>query len=231
MKNLRKQLITGLVVAFAGMTAACADMPAGPSAARGPHDAVAALGKSSNGGKKGNGKQDAETIDLSQFVDTLSRAQGTLLSERWVTALGGSVTSSATIGSEGGWVELAATGSYLYVPKGTVSAPTTFSIKAMAGKLVAFDFQPAGSVFKTPVFLVQDKTFLSNNPLTSVLSLVGATQQLGYVPDEATLDQLGMTAKGQELRPNLLDNTQQYLAYPIYHFSGYIVSWGFRDMD
>jgi hypothetical protein len=226
MKSFRKHLLAGLAAVIGMTAAACSDAPIAPSHSAGPRDVIAFA----KGGKNnGNGKQSTETIDLSQFVDTLSRVSGTLLSERWVNALSGAQYASATINSEGGWVELAATGTYLYVPKGTVSVPTTFSIKAMAGKLVAFDFQPAGSVFKTPVFLVQDKTFLSNSPLTSLLSWVGAKQQLGYVPDESTLDQLMQTAKGQELRPNLLNDTEQYLAYPIYHFSGYIVSWGFRD--
>lgn len=234
MRSMRQRVLAGAAAIVAVVTVACADGPSAPNRALGPRDAFVEATKGGN--KKGNsgnrGKDDTQTqsIDLTKFVDTLSRVAGTLLAERWVSPIGSPVYASATIDSAGGWVELAATGTYLYVPTGTVAVPTTFSIKAVAGKLAAFDFQPAGSVFKTPVFLVQDKTKLVNNPLvTGLLSTVGATQQLGYFADESKLDHTFATAVGSELRPSLLDSTHQYLAFPVYHFSGYIVSWGFRS--
>jgi hypothetical protein len=209
-----KRLLTGMTTLAIGLAvAACSDAPSSPAA---PRDAVVAAIK---GGKPAKPQDDVP--DFSNFVDTLSRTAVAAPGTQWKTPLTAAVSASAVIGAEGGWLEMPQTGFYMYVPAGTVAAPTTFSVTAQPGKLVAYDFQPAGSVFKTPVFVVQDKNFISTASAPGLSSM-----QLGYFRSETDLNQSSASATVSELRSSLALNTPEYLAYPVWHFSGYIVCWG-----
>ena len=209
-----KRLLTGITTLAIGFAvAACSDAPSSPIA---PRDAVVAALK---GSRPANPRENVP--DFSSLVDTLSRAAVAAPGAQWKTPLTAAVSASAVIGAEGGWLEMPQTGFYMYVPAGTVSAPTTFSVTAQPGKLVAYDFQPAGSVFKTPLIVVQDKNFVSV-PFTSFV----APMQLGYFKSDADLSQSSASAVVSELRSSVALNTSQFVAYPVWHFSGYIVCWG-----
>jgi hypothetical protein len=102
-----------------------------------------------------------------------------------------------------------------------VSAPTTFTITAKPGRAAAYDFQPAGSVFRIPVVLFQDKTFLDGTLPTGANS-----SALAYFGSDADVNPDNATATASQTRFPLYFSTPQYVAFPIWHFSGYIVASG-----
>jgi hypothetical protein len=143
---------------------------------------------------------------------------------QWKQPLTADVSASAVVGPGGGWVELPQVGAHLYVPAGAVAAPTTFTITALAGSLVAYEFQPAGSRFTRPLRLVQDQSYLTSTGAPPGVSLL--LTKLGYFSSPADLDQAHGSAAVSELQTTLVISTPRQLIFPIWHFSGYIVCWG-----
>lgn len=190
-------MIAGFVaVALAVGAAACADIdraPSAPEIASSAHQASISLAKQPGKKVKVNGVE-------------------------WRKSLKSDVSASALIGSEGGVLTLPATGLRLVVPAGAVSGPTQFRATAIAGKLVAYDFEPAGSTFPVALRVEQDLAFVDTKHLT----LTGALA--GYFPARADLDQARVTASVAEVIPVTWSPTT--LSFPVSHFSGYIVSWG-----
>ena len=232
---MRKHLFAGLVAVVAAMTAACADGPGAPRAARAPLNPVAAFAKggngngngpkTNNGGSNTSGSTSTDSIVayLATLHDTLSRDVQQVKGMQRLTALASAQSASAVIGVDGGMVQLPTAGAYLWVPPGAVSAPTTFSITARPGKAAAYDFQPAGAVFALPLVLIQDKTVLNGTAPTGLTS--GA---LAYFGNDADVDPSTANATASQMRFPLAFSTDQYLTFPVWHFSGYIVSWGCR---
>ncbi|AHG89663.1 hypothetical protein J421_2126 [Gemmatirosa kalamazoonensis] len=225
---MRKHLFAGLVAVVAAMTAAaCADAPSAPTARPNP---VATFAKGGNGNGKGLGldKSDGSSIDsivayLATLHDTVSRETQSVKGMQRLSPLTSMQSASAVIGVDGGMVQLPTAGAYLWVPPGAVSAPTTFSITARPGKAAAYDFQPAGAVFALPLVFIQDKTVLNGTAPTGFTS--GA---LAYFGNDADVDPSTANATASQMRFPLAFSTDQYLTFPIWHFSGYIVSWGCR---
>ena len=228
---MKKHLFAGLVAVLAGVTVmACSDVPSAPAARP---DVVASLAKGGNGNGPKNGTvgssdtpTDSVVAYLSTLHDTVSRTIQPVVGVQRQLAITTVQTASATIGSEGGMVQLPTAGAYLWVPPRAVSAPTTFSISAKPGKAVSYDFQPAGSVFSIPVVLIQDRTVLSTNAPTGFNSVA-----LGYFGNDADLDLSTANGLASQIRFPLSFSTDQYAAFPIWHFSGYIVSWAIRDAN
>lgn len=65
------------------------------------------------------------------------------------------LSRSATIGREGGVLALREAGLMLVVPPGALSVPTVITATALKGKTIAYDFQPHGTTFNEPVYMVQ----------------------------------------------------------------------------
>ncbi len=140
---------------------------------------------------------------------------------RWQKALKNDATASAVIGAEGGALVLPATGLRLVVPAGAVARPTRFAVTALAGKLAAYDFEPAGSVFPVALRVEQDLSFVDakhGNPAQALA---------GYFSDRADVDQTSASGQVAEVVP--ITWSSGTLAFPVRHFSGYIMSWGFED--
>lgn len=140
---------------------------------------------------------------------------------RWRSALDTAVTASATIGVFGGRVDVPSLGTHLVVPPGAVLEPTRFAITALPGRLVAFDFEPAGSRFVVPLLLTQEKKHV-----TGVAPSIVSVPTLGYFASDAALNQSLGTAVVSELARPLAINALGDVTFPVWHFSGYIVSWG-----
>lgn len=193
----RTVMIAGLVaVALAAGVTACADIeraPIAPEIASSAHQAPISLAKQPGKRVKVNGVE-------------------------WRTTLKRDVSASALIGSAGGVLTLPATGLRLVVPAGAVSGPTQFRVTAIGGKLVAYDFEPAGSTFPVALRVEQDLAFVDMKHLTRTGALAG------YFPARADLDQARVTASVAEVIPITWSPTS--LSFPVSHFSGYIVSWG-----
>ena len=148
---------------------------------------------------------------------------GLLLPVRGVTrskALAKDITVTAVIGKSGGKLTIPDAGLTLVVPAGAVTTNTTFKATAIAGKLVAYEFQPHGTRFAVPLQFTQDlkKVSLLNSLLSPLMH--GA-----YFTDRNQLNQASGLAVVSELLPAVTNLLQSRVTFDIRHFSGYLVSW------
>jgi hypothetical protein len=130
------------------------------------------------------------------------------------------IAVSAVIGKQGGTIKIPEAGLTLVVPPGAVSSNVTFTATALAGRIVAYDFQPHGTKFAVPLQFTQD---LRKTSLVGILTaplIDGA-----YFTDRSKLNQAGGLAFVSELRPAVTNLLQFRTSFPIHHFSGYLISW------
>ena len=136
------------------------------------------------------------------------------------TPLAKDIKVSAVIDQKGGTLSIPEAGLTLVVPPNAVGSKTTFVATALAGKLVAYEFEPHGTRFAVPLQFQQDLKKVSLlGALTSPL-MKGA-----YFTDEGRLDQKLGLAFVTELLPATVDLLKGRVGFPINHFSGYLVSW------
>ena len=136
------------------------------------------------------------------------------------TALQQDISVSAVIGKAGGTISIPDAGLTLVVPPGAVTSNTKFTATALAGRLVAYEFEPHGTKFAVPLKFSQD--------LRKVSLLAALTSPLmdgAYFTDEGKLNQTLGLATVTELLPATVDLLQGRVSFPIKHFSGYLVSW------
>jgi hypothetical protein len=137
------------------------------------------------------------------------------------TPLKAPVTVEKKIGVLGGTIVVPNTGLTIVVPPLAVSQNTNFSVTALAGSAMAYDFGPHGTKFLVPLILTQDlhNTDAASRGLLSALSL-----KLGYYPDANKI-----TSVTELLTVGISLPTQTAVA-TVWHFSGYIWASG-RDSD
>lgn len=136
------------------------------------------------------------------------------------TPLATDISVSAVIDKKGGTLSIPEAGLTLVVPPGAVSSRTTFVATALAGKLVAYEFEPHGTTFAVPLQFSQD---LKKTSLLGVLS--APLLQGAYFPSSSLLDQKYERALVTEVIPATTDLLRGRVGFPIKHFSGYLVSW------
>jgi hypothetical protein len=136
------------------------------------------------------------------------------------TPLASSITVSKTIGVLGGTLAIPQAGVTIVVPALAVSSPTQFSVTAQAGANVAYEFEPHGTRFSTPLVMTQDLRVTqarAGGPVNP-LALYG-----GYFADSS---QPTLVSELLNLNVNLLS---QVGVMSLWHFSGYIVAVGAED--
>lgn len=146
---------------------------------------------------------------------------GTLTSMRPLTRrapLRNDLTASAYIGPAGGTLRLPQAGFTLTVPAGAVASRTAFSVTALAGSDVAYEFEPHGTVFLRPLSAEQELRGTRSALIQSVL-------KAGYFADRSALSVTGVGMMVSEQISGALDPRQNAFTWPIRHFSGYIVAW------
>ena len=127
---------------------------------------------------------------------------------------------SAVIGKKGGTISIPEAGLTLVVPAGAVTENTSFKATALAGKLVAYEFEPHGTTFAVPLKFTQDLR------KTSLLSALTAPLMNGaYFSDRNQLNDNAARALVSELRPVVTNLLKSQASFPIDHFSGYLISW------
>lgn len=146
-----------------------------------------------------------------------------LLPVRGVTRaqpLANDITVTAVIGKAGGKIAIPEAGLTLVVPANAVEANTTFKATAIAGNLVAYEFEPHGTTFAVPLQFTQDlrKTSLLGALTTPLMD--GA-----YFTDRSKLLPTTGIAFVSELRPVVVNLLKSQASFPIDHFSGYLISW------
>ncbi len=142
---------------------------------------------------------------------------------RWTDHLKNKLSAHATIGPQGGTISIEKIGAVFTVPKGALSARTTITMRADAGKNVVFEMSPNGLKFAKPATLTLDLSFtnayhnqgwaklLSGGYITSPL-LIGADDGVTTYEDEpATVDDAVTTA-----------------SFPVPHFSVVILASQFQ---
>ena len=161
------------------------------------------------------------TISTEQFEQ--SAALLGLLPVRGVTRavpLKQNISVSVVIGQDGGTISIPDAGLTLVVPAGAVTSSTKFTATALAGRLVAYEFEPEGTKFPVPLQFTQDVSKLSLVGVVTAPVLDGA-----YFSDASRLSQTLGIAAVSEILPATVDLLRQRVGFPINHFSGYLVSW------
>ena len=135
------------------------------------------------------------------------------------------ITVSATIGRKGGTLEIREAGIVVKVPSGAVSEPVQFKLTALAGDMIAYEFQPHGIHFRRPLEATQElkQTTLGarkHDPSDADIQAL----QAAYFPSREKLHPERGTASVKELLPTTLAVHGHRLRWEIWHFSGYMVS-------
>lgn len=135
------------------------------------------------------------------------------------TALTRDITVSAIIGDKGGTLSIPAAGFTVTIPAGAVRAPTKFTVTALKGSLVAYEFGPHGITFARSLsarqdLLVTQWSVFEPRPLVA-----------GYFADRSALDLNNATALVSELLVGVVAPLSQQFTFKIDHFSGYVVAW------
>ena len=163
----------------------------------------------------------SSTVSTEQFQQ--SAALLGLLPVRGVTRavpLKQNISVSAVIGRDGGTISIPDAGLTLVVPPGAVTSSTKFTATALAGRLVAYEFEPHGTKFPVPLQFTQDLTKLSLVGAVTAPVLDGA-----YFTDTGKLNENLGRAAVTEILPATVDLLRLRVGFPINHFSGYLVSW------
>lgn len=132
------------------------------------------------------------------------------------------LTVTATIGSDGGKLEIPEAGLTMTVPAGAVSEPVVFRATARKGAIVAYDFEPSGR-FDVPLEVTQDLYYTSwhhQADLTDVFA--------GYYAGPGALDDEQGEAEVSEVPPSTVDVEKCKVSFAVSHFSGYVIATG-RD--
>ena len=193
---MKKSIVTAAATLLLGISlAACSDTSRSPLA---PQDV-------------------AQPNNLLGLTSTSQTVYGAL----WKTPLTQNVSATASIGPLGGTLRLPATGLTVVVPAGAVLKQTTFGVTALAGRVVAYDFQPAGTRFLVPLIVTQ-----SSAPVQMTPPLLGLkVMRPAYFKSATDINQQAGTATVNELLPQITIDLLGNITYTVGHFSGYIVSW------
>lgn len=126
---------------------------------------------------------------------------------------------AATIGKNGGTLSIPEAGLHLTIPAGAVNANTRFTVTALKGSLVAYEFGPHGIEFNNSLTLRQDLS-ATEWTLLNLRPLIG-----GYFAETKHLNETNGTALLSELLQGVVVPIAKQFSFRIDHFSGYVVAW------
>ena len=131
-------------------------------------------------------------------------------------------SASAVIGPFGGRLSLPDAGLSVLVPPFALSAPTRITVTAVAGRQVAYEFEPHGIRFLVPLQVTQSLTG------TSAMSggLLPKPLIAGYFANLSDLDPLAGTGLVSEILGTSVSLLTRTVTFPVWHFSGYLVATG-----
>jgi hypothetical protein len=131
-----------------------------------------------------------------------------------------------TIQPQGGIIKLPQSGLTLRFPAGAVSKPLAITVTALPGELVAYDFQPHGTVFKTPVLVQQD---LKGTKAEVDASLITQLRGAFLANGQSDIDVSGKARITEAYSVQLFSEggpKPRQARFTITHFSGYILASG-----
>lgn len=179
---------------------------------------VLATGCSSEHATAPVARPSAQSADLLGTVESTVDALHLVTGLRRTTPLVEPITVAKRIDARGGALIIPEAGVSVIVPPGALEEPTTITMTARAGYLVAYDFSPHGITFDRPLVFTQK---LSG---TNATILSAQLLQLGYYEDPSLLGEV--TATVSELIDGLTNLFTWTFSAPIKHFSGYLVTCG-----
>jgi hypothetical protein len=138
------------------------------------------------------------------------------------TPLPAPLQASATVGIFGGVIQLPGAGLKVVVPALAVTKSTRITVTALAGDQLAYEFEPHGIHFLTPLLVTQNLTGTSAVGSGGLLSPLIA----GYFASTSDLDPLNGTGLVSELLGVVLNLSSKTATFPVFHFSGYLIATG-----
>lgn len=136
------------------------------------------------------------------------------------------VTVTKVVPHGGGGISVPGTDFQLQIPNGAFAGKSmTFTITALAGPVVAYDFQPHGVVFQKPLKFVQQLGHTN----WAHLKLPPHYQHGwngAYFADTSQIDETSGTAAVNELMPADVSIGGATLTFSVPHFSGYLIAAG-----
>ena len=225
-KSARRAALGLAALVFVGVLGACADAPSAPAVA-----SSASAPAFTKGGKNGKGgTKPGQTTQAGEVADTVwpslalaapTPAEAVLRT----TPLPDSVKASFFVTRAGGQFTVPGTGLGFYVPSNAIPGDTlTITVAAVPGDVLAYRFGPHGTQFKKS--LVMWQVLAGTNYLSRGSSPVFS---VGYFGETADLNPLLKSALVRELQQRFFDAENARLFWAVNHFSGYMVSWGFRE--
>jgi hypothetical protein len=199
MARVATALGTAVAAGLTALTVACADAPTSPAAAPNASAAPARATATTSG----------------------STLVGVTMLQR-TTALPAAITRSITLTGVGGVLQIPEAGLTVTIPRGAVGDTTVrITATALAGKSVAYEFQPHGAKFLTQLKVLQDLNGTSWAGNTGTMQVAA-----GYFADPAQLYPATNTALINEFLPVSVDLQGANLRVDVRHFSGYMMSSG-----
>lgn len=149
---------------------------------------------------------------------SLSPAEETVRVLERTVPLPADLVVSKVIGSAGGVVEIPAAGIRLTIPARALEQPTDISVRAHAGTLVAYSFEPHGTRFARVV--TADQSLVGT---VAEGSTVSATAR-GYFSDPAAIDWGSNRAEVTEVSLVREQPRTGEVQFYLNHFSGYLIA-------
>jgi len=167
-------------------------------------------------------------LELPTSVDTTpirASSRGTIVMR--TRTLRSDIVLSQTITPEGGWLALVDVGLYVYFPSGAVTEPLQVTVTAHKGDRVVYTFEPHGTHFQAPVYIVQ----VLRHTTLNVSRNRSAEPWYGYTPNglaDVHDDGTGDFAEVFSARYRGTGNAV-YAVGTTTHFSGYALASGRRE--
>jgi hypothetical protein len=131
------------------------------------------------------------------------------------------LTVTGLIGPKGGELRLDAAGVKVVFPPGAVRTATTLTMTAVAGEVVAYDFQPH-TTFYMPVMIQQDVTLTTSEVSSLPRLMYGGFY--GATLDSSFVDATRTRVKVHETQLGYVDVARKQIKIFVGHFSGYILA-------
>src|SRR5688572_1565834 len=143
------------------------------------------------------------------------------------TPLAAPVSASATVGLLGGTINMPSVGLKVVIPPLAAKLGTKITVTAVPGTQVAYEFQPHGIRFLTPLIVTQNLNNTSAVGSGGLLnSLLNGGIFAGYFSNVSDLNQSAGTALVSELLGVALNLSSKSATFTVFHFSGYLVAMG-----
>lgn len=160
----------------------------------------------------------APSVEVGGPYLSLSPAEATVQVLERSTPLEEDIVVSQVIGATGGVVAIPAAGLSLHVPAGALSQPTEISVRAHAGTLVAYSFEPHGTQFAQVVSARQslDGTLAADRDVqVSGRGYFADPQNVGWDTNLASVTELSLVRE---------DAGGRVIEFYLNHFSGYLIA-------